>query len=381
MEENQKNNDVEESTQAAEAVSEKTEEVNLKETVESAEVKAEETEKPKKKGKKAKGEVPEAAEVKAEPIAEVKPVGDRKDLKALFERLYNLDLSDAIEPKGDLSYISWSRAWAELCKNLSETDTVSYRIIFNEYGMPYTYDPVTGYYVFTEVTINGDSRMMWLPVMDGANRAMKAEPYEVTYMAYGREKTAKVQPATATDINKALMRCLVKNLAMFGLGLRVYNGEDLPSDEGDREKKPEEQKNPQKSSNQNSGQKQGNSNAAASQKQASAQNNANAKPNQQASQPQQKTQSDAGKKPDVNPDTIIEDLGDLAKAYVDGMLKAMEEKKITIEQVCSRAAWQYCNGNLYKLRMKDFTKLKETVDRSSAPAAKPETPPEEKVNS
>ena len=32
------------------------------------------------------------------------------------------------------------------------------------------------------------------------------------------------------DINKSWMRCLVKNIAMFKLGLNVYNGEDLPSD-------------------------------------------------------------------------------------------------------------------------------------------------------
>jgi hypothetical protein len=90
---------------------------------------------------------------------------------------------------------------------------------------------------------------MWLPVMDGANKAMKSQPYEYLaknklfkyakksqdgkyYDKYGNEQTEyetkKVEAATMFDINKTIMRCLVKNLAMFGLGLYIYAGEDLP---------------------------------------------------------------------------------------------------------------------------------------------------------
>jgi len=65
---------------------------------------------------------------------------------------------------------------------------------------------------------------MWLPVMDGANKAMKNAPYSYT-TRYG-EKT--VEAASMFDINKTLMRCLVKNLAMFGMGIYIYAGEDLP---------------------------------------------------------------------------------------------------------------------------------------------------------
>jgi hypothetical protein len=67
---------------------------------------------------------------------------------------------------------------------------------------------------------------MWLPVMDGANKAMKAEAYTYT-TKYGEKD---VEPASMFDINKTIMRCLVKNLAMFGLGLYIYAGEDLPED-------------------------------------------------------------------------------------------------------------------------------------------------------
>jgi hypothetical protein len=81
--------------------------------------------------------------------------------------------------------------------------------------------------VMTEVTIEGESLEMWLPVMDGANKSMLAQSY--TYQTRYGEKT--VDAATMFDINKTLMRCLVKNLAMFGLGIYIYAGEDLPESE------------------------------------------------------------------------------------------------------------------------------------------------------
>jgi NH3-dependent NAD+ synthetase len=63
--------------------------------------------------------------------------------------------------------------------------------------------------------------------MDGANKAMKAVPYSYT-TRYGEKS---VEAASMFDINKTLMRCLVKNLAMFGMGIYIYAGEDLPDTE------------------------------------------------------------------------------------------------------------------------------------------------------
>ena len=91
---------------------------------------------------------------------------------------------------------------------------------------PYFYDENLGYMVMTSVTIDGQTLDMWLPVMDGANQAMKKDSYEYS-TRYG---VKTVDAATMFDVNKTLMRCLVKNLAMFGLGLYIYAGEDLPED-------------------------------------------------------------------------------------------------------------------------------------------------------
>ena len=145
-----------------------------------------------------------------------------------FEELYNLDVRDKVEQKNGLNYLSWAYAWAEIKKIYP---TAKYNIYkFGERQLPYVYDEKTGYMVFTDVTIEDITHEMWLPVMDGANKTMLDHQY--TYQVKDRqnggfiEKT--VDAATMFDINKTIMRCLTKNLAMFGLGLSLYQGEDLP---------------------------------------------------------------------------------------------------------------------------------------------------------
>lgn len=83
--------------------------------------------------------------------------------------------------------------------------------------------------VYTTVTIDGITHEMWLPVMDGANNAMRFEPYSIK-TKFGDKPVAA---ATMFDVNKTIMRCLTKNLAMFGLGLYIYAGEDLPEETED----------------------------------------------------------------------------------------------------------------------------------------------------
>lgn len=137
-----------------------------------------------------------------------------------FEELYKINVNENVEKKNGLSYLSWAWAWAEFKKACPDA---AYTIRQFDNGLPYVHDPNTGYMVFTSVTAGGITHDMWLPVMDGANRAMKSIEYKV----YGKT----VNPATMFDINKTIMRCLVKNLAMFGLGLYIFAGEDLPEGE------------------------------------------------------------------------------------------------------------------------------------------------------
>ena len=171
-----------------------------------------------------------------------------------------IDFKDHLEVKKsgntELKYVSWAYAWAEVKKLYP---AASYEVKkFN--GLPYVYDPITGFMVYTSVTIEGVSHEMWLPVLDGANKAMKAVPYTYTTPKWDynpqtrrREKVGMeertVEAASMFDVNKAIMRCLVKNLAMFGLGLYVYAGEDLPEDAAPQpEAEPQKQPKPKSTS-------------------------------------------------------------------------------------------------------------------------------------
>lgn len=141
-----------------------------------------------------------------------------------FDILNAVNVNEHTETKDTgkvkLTYLSWAWAWSEVKKRFPDAQ---YEIIkFN--GLPYVFDEKTGFMVYTTVTIDGITHEMWLPVMDGNNRAMLDHSYEVKT----KFNTFTVQPATMFDINKTIMRCLTKNLAMFGLGLYIYAGEDLP---------------------------------------------------------------------------------------------------------------------------------------------------------
>lgn len=149
--------------------------------------------------------------------------------KSVFETLFEINVNDHIEKKKDLTYLSWPYAWAEVKKKYPNA---TYKIhLFGEKQLPYVFDESVGYMVFTDVTINDLTHTMWLPVMDSANKTMKSACY--TYNTKFK-KDIPVEAATMFDVNKTIMRCLVKNLAMFGLGLYIYSGEDLPEIETEK---------------------------------------------------------------------------------------------------------------------------------------------------
>lgn len=148
----------------------------------------------------------------------------------VFEALNKINVNEHTEQKNGLTYLSWAWAWGELMKAYPGA---RYEIERFD-GKPYLYDEKLGYMVFTKLTIDGETREMWLPVMDAANKTMLAEPYE---WVDRYNKTHKVEKATMFDINKTIMRCLVKNIGMFGLGLYIYAGEDLPEPQNEEIKK------------------------------------------------------------------------------------------------------------------------------------------------
>ncbi len=148
-----------------------------------------------------------------------------------FDALYSLDLSEKVETYNDLTYLSWANAWAEFKRAYP---SATYRIVKDPVSnLPYFADDRTGIMVYTEVCVDDITHEMWLPVMNSANKSMRFEPY--TYKVFDKSKKEyverTVEAATMFDINKTIMRCLVKNLAMFGLGLYIYAKEDIPENE------------------------------------------------------------------------------------------------------------------------------------------------------
>lgn len=147
-----------------------------------------------------------------------------------WDLLSAINVNDKTETKGTgkyaLTYLSWAWAWGVLMEHFPESvyEIHQDRILPDESVM-----------VSVTLTIkDGDeqfSRFMWLPVMDHLNKSIKNP--------------------TATDINKAIMRCLAKTIAMCGLGHYIYAGEDLPVSEETPKTKSQEhsQKSTQRSVN------------------------------------------------------------------------------------------------------------------------------------
>lgn len=155
-------------------------------------------------------------------------------LKEIFDNLRNVSIKEYVKEKDRLKYLSWSR-----CEHILNVHYPNNEIQINYFdGKPFLYDAVLGYMVSITVTIEGHAKTMTLPVMNGSNKALKSEKqsYFVANWVKGADgKNVKngeiekfIEPATMFDINNALMRCRVKCIALFGLGLDLYEGEDMP---------------------------------------------------------------------------------------------------------------------------------------------------------
>ena len=130
-----------------------------------------------------------------------------------------------------LSYISWADAFNQLF-HLFNDDEVQYDVVYNEKredGLPIFGNEKLGYIVKTWIQIRGIKRYMIMPITNGVNKSLKDNAWEYTVNYYGKADTKKVDALTSFDINTSIQRCFVKNIAMFGLGIHVYQGEDLPN--------------------------------------------------------------------------------------------------------------------------------------------------------
>lgn len=156
----------------------------------------------------------------------------------LFEQLFTRNVNDRVEKKtagkATLSYLSWAWAWAEIKKVDPKASSVIHEFPLegNEHIMvPYLKTP-NGYFVKVSVTIQDHTETEWLPVMDENNNALGTDAMVWSKEKNDKGKSFKVKERlpepTAMEINKAHKRCLVKAIALHGLGLYIFSGEDLP---------------------------------------------------------------------------------------------------------------------------------------------------------
>lgn len=128
---------------------------------------------------------------------------DIEKSKSTFTELRSVNVGDYIEKKGRFSYLSWAWAIDQL---------LQYDVTANwEYGEPSVFPDGT-MLVYCTVTAFGTSRTMQMPVLNHQNKP--------------------IQNPNAFEVNTAMQRCLVKAIALYGLGLYIYAGEDLPDGAG-----------------------------------------------------------------------------------------------------------------------------------------------------
>lgn len=122
--------------------------------------------------------------------------------KLIWDTLSPIDVSEHTEKKQNLTYLSWAWAWGTMCKHFPDTTYYFECEQFPDDTVEYTCHVVVNHGGHTH------TQMMWLPVMDHRNKAIKNPD------AFAR--------------NTCKMRCLTKCLSMLGLGHYIYAGEDLP---------------------------------------------------------------------------------------------------------------------------------------------------------
>ena len=125
-----------------------------------------------------------------------------------FEQLNEIDVSEHTEKKGNFTYLSWAWAVRELLK---VDPTATWEV--HEWGLEGNRQPYmqteAGCFVKVTVWVGGIQKTQVHPVLDNRNQT--------------------IEKPNAFQVNTSIQRCLAKAIALHGLGLYIFAGEDLPS--------------------------------------------------------------------------------------------------------------------------------------------------------
>tara|TARA_X000001382_G_scaffold69721_1_gene48607 strand:+ start:4070 stop:4765 length:696 start_codon:yes stop_codon:yes gene_type:complete len=126
----------------------------------------------------------------------------------------NVEEKKMVEKKNNLSYISWAKAWSALCDAYPDATLEKH---CNDQGFPYFKDDNGWCFTKVTVTVGDKSITEMLPVLNYANKPL--------------------QNPNSFEVNTSLQRCLAKAIALHGMGVQVYSGEDLPPSAAAQEQK------------------------------------------------------------------------------------------------------------------------------------------------
>lgn len=122
-----------------------------------------------------------------------------------YKKLNSIGVKDKVEKKGGMDYLSWANAWDMLKQEYPDAQRVIYESPHT--GLNYFTDGKTAY-VKVGIIVGGQEHIDMLPVMDFRNNSLPLEKI------------------TSTDVNKSIQRSTAKAIAMHGLGIQLWIGED-----------------------------------------------------------------------------------------------------------------------------------------------------------
>lgn len=129
------------------------------------------------------------------------------DKNSAFQILSSISVKDKIERKGNLDYLSWANAWGTLKANYPNAQRKVYE--HDHTGFNFFTDGKSAW-VKVGIVIGDLEHIDYLPIMDFRNNAIP------------------IEKVTSMDVNKAIQRSTAKAIAMHGLGLSLWTGEDVP---------------------------------------------------------------------------------------------------------------------------------------------------------
>jgi len=122
-----------------------------------------------------------------------------------YAKLSALQIKEYIKTKGNQDYLSWSKAWGLLKETFPEANRRVYECPTT--GLNYFHDGRFGY-VKVGVTIDSQEHIDYLPIMNFRNNSIP------------------LADITSMDVNKTIQRSTTKAIAMHGLGLNLWTGEE-----------------------------------------------------------------------------------------------------------------------------------------------------------